>query len=308
MTTVQKTMTTQSWLLLLLLALLWGGSFVFAKIAVAQITPLTLVLVRVLLAALTLHLVCMVKRTKMPVTLSAWGAYAVMGLLNNVIAFSLIYWGQQEIGASLSAILNSATPFFTVLIAGLVLADERFTGGKIAGLIIGFAGVVLVIGPRHMLGLGENLLSELAVVGAALSYGFASVWGRRFASESPLATATGQLTASTAMMVPIAFLFERPLDLPMPSADVVAAVLALAVVSTAMAYLLFFKILKTAGATNVSLVTMLVPVFATVIAVPLLGEVMDPLKLAGLAVIGIGLAVLDGRPIRAARKLFRRAA
>lgn len=308
MTTVQKTMTTQSWLLLLLLALLWGGSFVFAKIAVAQITPLTLVLVRVLLAALTLHLVCMVTRTKMPVTLSAWGAYAVMGLLNNVIAFSLIYWGQQEIGASLSAILNSATPFFTVLIAGLVLADERFTGGKIAGLIIGFAGVVLVIGPRHMLGLGENLLSELAVVGAALSYGFASVWGRRFASESPLATATGQLTASTAMMVPIAFLFERPLDLPMPSADVVAAVLALAVVSTAMAYLLFFKILKTAGATNVSLVTMLVPVFATVIAVPLLGEVMDPLKLAGLAVIGIGLAVLDGRPIRAARKLFRRAA
>lgn len=300
----QKTMPVSAWFMLLFLAFLWGGSFVFGKIAVAEITPLTLVLLRVSLAALTLHLVCAITGTKLPGTLEAWRNYAVMGLLNNVIAFSLIFWGQQEIGASLSSILNGATPFFTVLIAGLVLVDERFTSAKIAGLIIGFAGVVLVIGPRHILGLGENLLSELAVVGAAVSYGFASVWGRRFSGEPPLATATGQLTMSTAMMIPIAFLIERPLSTGLPSAPVIGAVVALAVICTAFAYLLFFRILKVAGATNVSLVTMLVPVFATLIAVPVLGEQLDALKLIGLAVIGIGLAVLDGRPVKHVRRAF----
>lgn len=305
--TAQKTMSTSAWLILLLLAALWGGSFIFSKVAVSQVTPLTLVLARVLLAAITLHIVCLFTGVRLPTTMKAWTAYIVMGLLNNVIAFSLIFWGQQSIEASLSAILTGATPFFTVLIAGLVLADERFSKEKVIGLIIGFAGVVLVIGPRHMLGLGEHLLAELAIVGAALAYGFSGVWGRRFAGENPLATATGQLTAASVMMIPIAFYFERPLELGPLSTPVIISVLALAIVSTAIAYLLFFKVLKMAGATNTSLVTMLVPVFTMLIAVPTLGERVDALKLLGLIVIGIGLAVLDGRILKSARARFAKA-
>lgn len=300
-------MSTSAWLILLLLAALWGGSFVFSKVAVSQVTPLTLVLARVLLAAITLHVVCLFTGVRLLTTMKAWVAYFVMGLLNNVIAFSLIFWGQQSIEASLSAILTGATPFFTVLIAGLVLADERFSTAKVIGLIIGFAGVVLVIGPRHVLGLGEHLLAELAIVGAALAYGFSGVWGRRFAGENPLATATGQLTAASVMMIPIAFYFERPLELGPLSTPVITSVLALAIVSTAIAYLLFFKVLKMAGATNTSLVTMLVPVFTMVIAVPTLGESIDALKLLGLIVIGIGLAVLDGRILKSARARFAKA-
>ncbi|MEQ8656736.1 MAG: DMT family transporter [Hyphomicrobiales bacterium] len=305
--TAQKTMSTTAWLLLLLLASMWGSSFIFSKVAVSEIPPLTLVLLRVSLAAVTLHIACLVMRVRLATTLKAWGAYFFMGALNNVLAFSLIFWGQQFIEASLSSILNAATPFFTVLIAGLVLTDERFTLTKIIGLLIGFAGVVLVIGPRHLLGLGDHLLAELAIIGASIAYGFAGVFGRRFAAENPMATATGQLTAASIMMLPLAFFIERPIDLGMPSTPVVVSVLALAIISTALAYLLFFQILKTAGATNTSLVTLLVPVFTVIIAVPLLGDTMGPLKLLGLMVIGIGLMVLDGRLIRYARKRLARA-
>jgi drug/metabolite transporter (DMT)-like permease len=299
--TAQKTMSTLAWALLLFLAFIWGGSFVFAKVAVAEIPPFTLVLLRVGLAAATLWLICLATGVRMPRTLKAWGAYAVMGLLNNVIAFSLIFTGQQEIGASLASILNGSMPFFTVLLAGILLADERFSPRKIVGIVIGFAGVVLIIGPRHLLGLGDHLLSELMLIGAAISYAFASVWGRRFAGQNPMATATGQLTMSTLMMIPIASLIDQPWTLPVPSLATIGSVVALAVVCTAFAYVLFFRILDMAGATNVSLVTMLVPVSATLLAVPLLGERLEWLTIIGFAVITLGLIVLDGRPMRYVR-------
>lgn len=301
--TAQKTMSTLAWALLLFLAFIWGGSFVFAKVAVAEIPPFTLVLLRVGLAAATLWLICLATGVRMPRTLKAWGAYAVMGLLNNVIAFSLIFTGQQEIGASLASILNGSMPFFTVLLAGILLADERFSPRKIVGIVIGFAGVVLIIGPRHLLGLGDHLLSELMLIGAAISYAFASVWGRRFAGQNPMATATGQLTMSTLMMIPIASLIDQPWTLPVPSLATIGSVIALAVVCTAFAYVLFFRILDMAGATNVSLVTMLVPVSATLLAVPLLGERLEWLTIIGFAVITLGLMVLDGRPVKAAQRL-----
>lgn len=305
--TAQKTMSTLAWALLLFLAFIWGGSFVFAKVAVAEIPPFTLVLLRVGLAAATLWLICLATGVRMPRTLKAWGAYAVMGLLNNVIAFSLIFTGQQEIGASLASILNGSMPFFTVLLAGLLLADERFSPRKIVGIVIGFAGVVLIIGPRHLLGLGDHLLSELMLIGAAISYAFASVWGRRFAGQNPMATATGQLTMSTLMMIPIASLIDQPWTLPVPSLATIGSVIALAVVCTAFAYVLFFRILDMAGATNVSLVTMLVPVSATLLAVPLLGERLEWLTIIGFAVITLGLIVLDGRPVRYLRERLARA-
>ncbi|MEM6382059.1 MAG: DMT family transporter [Pseudomonadota bacterium] len=300
----QKTMSTSAWALLLLLSFLWGGSFVFAKIAVAEIPPFTLVFLRVALAAATLHLVRLALRIRMKWGLRNALNYAVMGLFNNVIAFSLMFTGQTQISASLAAILNASTPFFTLLVAGLLLADERLSARRIAGLIVGFAGVIVVIGPRYLLGMGENLIFELMLIGTAISYAFAGVWGRRFAGEHPLATAAGQLTASTIIMLPIMLIFDDPLALPAPSATVVASVLALAIVSTGFAYVLFFRILKVAGATNVMLVTMLVPVFTGLIAVPLLGESVDALKIAGMFIIAVGMAVLDGRPLAAARRAF----
>ncbi|MBV6657478.1 MAG: DMT family transporter [Devosiaceae bacterium] len=297
-------MTGTAWLLLLLLAFLWGGSFVFAKIAVAEIPPFTLVFFRVALAAVTLHLVRLALRIPMDWSLGAFANYAVMGLLNNVIAFSLMFTGQTQISASLASILNASTPFFTLLVAGLLLTDEKLTGRRIAGLIVGFAGVILVIGPRYLLGMGDNLIFELMLIGTAISYAFAGVWGRRFAGENPLCTAAGQLTGSTLLMIPIMFVFDDPLSMGMPSTEVIASVIALAVVSTGFAYILFFRILKIVGATNVMLVTMLVPVFTALIAVPLLGESIDALKVAGMAVIAIGMAILDGRPVKAVRRVL----
>ncbi len=305
--TTQKTMSTLAWALLLFLAFIWGGSFVLSKIAVAEIPPFTLVLLRVALAAATLWILCLATGVVLPRSFKSWRNYAIMGLMNNVIAFSLIFTGQQVIDASLSSILNGATPFFTGLLAGLLLADERFTPQKVLGIVLGFCGVVLIIGPRHLLGLGDNLLFEMMPVGAAISYAFASVWGRRFSGEQPMATATGQLTMSTVMMTPIAAVIDQPWTLALPSLTTIGAVVTLAVLCTAFAYVLFFRILEMAGATNVSLVTLLVPVSAVLLAVPLLGERLEWPTLVGFAVITLGLMVLDGRPYRYARQKFAKA-
>lgn len=305
--TTQKTMSTIAWGWLLLLGALWGISFVFSKIAVTEVEPFTLVFIRVLLAALVLHAVCLARGVRLPTTLKAWFDYSVMGFFNSGLAFGLIFWAQQFTDASLSAILIAAAPFFTVLLAGLLLPDERFSTSKVAGIIIGFAGVVLVIGPGHLAGLGENLIAEMVLLLAALSYAISSVWGRRFAGEEPLATSAGQLTASAALMLPLALIFENPLQMTMPSPIVIGSVIALATLSTALAYILFFRILKMVGATNTTMVGMLIPVFTMLFAVPILGETISMLKIMGMIVIAIGMMVLDGRPVKALAKRFNRA-
>ncbi|MFN3226961.1 MAG: DMT family transporter [Hyphomicrobiales bacterium] len=297
----QKKMTTPAWLLLLAMAALWGISFVFSKIAVVEIEPMTLVFLRTALAALVLLAACHFNGVRMPTSFAAWRNYAVLGFFSSSLAFSLIFWAQQFIDASLSAILVAATPFFTVLVAGLLLADERLSPQKILGVVIGFVGVILVVGPRHLLGLGDDLIAELAVLLAAASYAAASIWGRCFAGEPPLATATGQVTASAIMMLPVALIFESPLQMSMPSWPVIGAVIALAIFCTALTYLIFFRVLKMAGASNASLVGLVIPAFTMMFAVPLLGEQITPLKIAGMLVIAIGMMVLDGRPFAALR-------
>jgi drug/metabolite transporter (DMT)-like permease len=301
----QKKMTTPAWLLLLAMGALWGISFVFSKIAVVEIEPMTLVFLRTALAALVLLAACHFYGVRMPTTLAAWRDYAILGFFSSSLAFSLIFWAQQFIDASLTAILVAATPFFTVLVAGLLLADERLSTQKVLGVAIGFVGVILVVGPRHLLGLGDDLIAELAVLLAAAAYAIASIWGRRFAGEPPLATATGQVTASAIMMLPVALIFESPLQMNMPSWPVVGAVVALAVFCTALTYLIFFRVLKMAGASNATLVGLVIPVFTMLFAIPILGETITLLKLAGMLVIAIGMMVLDGRPLAALRRNFR---
>jgi drug/metabolite transporter (DMT)-like permease len=290
-------LTNLEWLLLLLLSLLWGSSFFFIRLAVSELPPFTMVLTRIALAALTLNLVLLVRGESLPRGREVWSAFFVMGALNNLVPFSLIAWGQTQIASGLAAILNATTPLFTALVAHWFTADERLTPMKGAGLLLGIAGVAVMIGPAALGGLGAHLLAQLAVLGAALSYGFSGVFGRRFRQLglTPIPTATGQLTATTIMMLPLALIADRPWTLAMPSATATAAIIALAIPCTVLAYILFFRILAGAGATNVSLVTLLIPANAMMLGAFILGERFDLSADLGLALIVGGLVVVDGR-------------
>ncbi|MEL6288405.1 MAG: DMT family transporter [Pseudomonadota bacterium] len=283
--------------LLIGLALVWGGSFVFAEVALEALPPLTVVLIRVGLGAITILAVVLALGKRLPTHAGDWGRLAVMSVLNNVIPFSLIVWGQTQITASLASILNAATPIFALLVAHVVTADERISANKMAGVLLGFAGVAILIGPAALFG-EATVLGQLAVLGAALSYGCAAAWGRRLAGLEPMVVAAGQLTVSTLLMLPLAFLVERPLSYPMPAGEVIASLVALATLSTAFAYIMFFRILRGAGAINVSLVTLLVPVSAIGLGAFWLGEVLTVRQVVGAAIIAAALVVIDGRLLR----------
>ena len=287
-------MGTAEWGLLFALSLLWGGSFVFAKVAVSEWPPLAVVLARVSLAAAVLYAAVRLSGATMAVGAPLWRAFFAMGLLNNLVPFSLIFWGQTQIGAGLASILNATTPLFGVLV-GHALGAQKATLLRLAGVGAGLTGVAILMGPQALAGLGRDLWPQLACLGAALSYGFAGVYGRRFREVSPLVTATGQLCATTAMMVPVVLVAAPPWTLPVPSSAAVGALLALAVLSTALAYVLFFRIMRRAGGQNAMLVTFLVPVSAILLGVALLGEELLPRQLAGMLAIFAGLVLIDGR-------------
>jgi drug/metabolite transporter (DMT)-like permease len=288
-------MSGSDWLLLILLSIVWGGSFFFAKIAVAELPPLTIVLARVTIAATALHLLVLATGQRMPGDLGVWRDFLLMGLLNNAIPFSLIFWGQKEIASGLASILNATTPLFTVLVAQAFTVEEKATAAKLTGVGLGIVGVALMIGLDLMSGLGSHLTSELAVLAAALSYAFAGVFGRRFRGRPPLVVAAGQLSGSSILILPTALLIDRPWDLPMPSTGTWAALVGLALLSTALAYVIFFRILARAGATNLLLVTFLIPVSALLLGVAFLSESVTAHQLLGMLLIGLGLVVIDGR-------------
>ncbi|GAB1580909.1 DMT family transporter [Phyllobacterium phragmitis] len=301
---VNRPMTAFEWALLLVLSVLWGGSFFFVGVAVKELPPLTIVVSRVALAALALHLVIRVMGMRLPGTCDVWAAFLGMGLLNNAVPFCLIVWGQTHIASGVASILNATTPLFTVIVAHFLTADEKMTGGRLFGVVAGFAGVALMIGGTALNAFGVAVLAQLGILAAALSYAFAGVFGRRFRAMgiAPLVTATGQVTASSLMLLPLMLIVDRPWALSWPSVNTVAAVMGLALLSTALAYILYFRILATAGATNLALVTFLIPVSAILLGVLLLGERLESRHIAGIALIGIGLAAVDGRIWR----MFRR--
>lgn len=294
---VNTKMGTLEWLLLLLLSVLWGGSFFFVGIAVKVLPPLTIVVLRVGLASIVLNLIVRATRLRMPKEWCYWKAFFGMGLLNNMIPFCLIVWGQTHIASGLASIFNATTPLFTVLVAHFFTKDEKISGGRIVGILIGFMGVAVIIGLDSLAGLGTNILAQFAVLAAALSYAFAGVYGRRFKSmgAAPLVTATGQVTASTILLIPLALVVDHPLALTMPGIGVWAAVVGLALLSTALAYTIYFRILATAGATNLLLVTFLIPVSAILLGVIFLDEQFANTDFAGMVLIFIGLAAIDGR-------------
>lgn len=294
--TAPLTISPVVWAMLLILGAIWGGSFFFARIAVAELNPFVLVLERVAIAAIALQIYLLIAGPNFLAARSHFGRFFVLALLNNVIPFSLIFLGQTQMGAGLASVLNATTPFWTLVAAQYLTSDEHLSANKLAGIALGVAGTGVMLGPGVIAGLGGPVWAKFALIGGSLSYALALIYSRRqFAGVAPVHIAAGQLTASTIIMVPFIFLtFGFGVKL-VGSGHVMAAVLALALLSTAFAYILFFRIIAAAGATNASLVTLIVPVSAMLLGVTFLGERLEAFEILGMSLIAIGLIVIDGR-------------
>lgn len=291
-------MTPRLWGLLVLLSAIWGASFFLAAVALAGFPPLTIVLGRVAIGAVVLALLCRALGLGLPRGRAAWLAVAGMGLLNNAVPFSLIIAGQQFIPSGLAAVVNAATPVFAVLAAHALARDEPATAAKLTGAATGLLGVAILAGPAAVAtGGAAELIGILLCLGACLSYGLSGVWSRRIkqAGLAPIPAATGQCIASTLIVLPLVILFDQPWTLPAPPMGAVLALVAFGIGPTALAYVLFYRLLAQAGATNTMLVTLLVPVTALLLGTLLLDEVLAPRHFAGMAVIALGLLVIDGR-------------
>jgi drug/metabolite transporter (DMT)-like permease len=293
----QLAMGPFEWVLLLILSVLWGGSFFFSKVALYELPPFIVVFARVGIASVALLLYLRARKQAIPHSASIWAAFLGMGLLNNLIPFSLLFWGQTSIASGLASILNATTPIFSLLIAHLLTADEKMTCHKVAGVALGIVGVAVLMSADALADAGRSLPAMLACLGAALSYGFAGVFGRRFRRMgiAPPVGACGQVTATTIMMVPIVLAFDPPWRLSLPSAATFGALAGLALLSTALAYVIFFRILAAGGAINSSHVTLLIPVSAILLGSLILGERLASNHFVGMALIGMGLLSIDGR-------------
>jgi drug/metabolite transporter (DMT)-like permease len=304
---IRSQMNRSDWTILLVLALIWGGAFFFIHVAVHQVAPLTYVWLRLTIAASALWVYVLWKGDAVGLPRSAWGAIFVLALLNNVIPFLLFGWGQTKIASGLASILNATTPIWGVVVAHLLTHDERMSARKLVGVVLGFGGVALMIGPSILQTLGGNTLAMLACITAALCYAIAGVWARRFRNIGlpPVAVANGQLTAGALVMLPVAMLVDRPWLGPLPTLGGWAAISALAIVCTAFAYILYFRLIETSGATNALLVTLLVPPVAILLGALFLDESLAAQDFLGLGLIALGLAAIDGRLLSAlsARRL-----
>ncbi len=291
-----KTMDGQDWSLLILLSVLWGGAYFFAGVAVKELPPLTVVLARVSIAAIVLLPVFWYLGHSLPRSLSAWLPFFGMGLLNNVLPFGLIFAGQTQITVGLSSIINAMTPLFTVIVMAS-FREEGLTVNRVIGVLLGVVGVAVLRGFDGPID-GSQTLGIVLCLAAALSYGFAALWGRRFLTGvPPIEAATLQLVCSTLIIGVVVCFVDKPWTLSVPSLDAIWSLLALAVFGTALAYIVFFKILVRAGASNVMLVTLLLPVTALALGNVFLGEPIQAKEIIGAIIIGSGLLFIDGRVI-----------
>lgn len=291
---VNKVMSIKEWVLIFILSIIWGGSFFFVGVAVKELPPLTIVLGRVALASVILLGIVYFKGERMPLSLSIWGSFLIMGALNNLIPFCLIVWGQTHIESGLASILNATTPIFSVVLAHFFTREEKLTLNRISGIVLGWIGVSVLIGIESLRGFGLEVFGQIAVLGAAVSYAFAAIYGRRFKNMNPIVVATGMLCGSTIMMIPLTLYFDQPWNLT-PSAMTITAILGLAAISTSLAYIIYFKVLAAAGPTNLLLVTFLIPISAVALGVMVLGEQLGWEVFVGMGMIFLGLITIDGR-------------
>lgn len=295
-----RTMNLLEWTMLIALALVWAGTFFFAAITVVEIPPLTIAFLRVSGAALVLLLALYLMGILMPREGSVWAAFFGMGLFNNAIPFSLIFWAQTELTSGVASILNATMPVFTVIAAHLLTKDEKMTKMRFLGVVLGFLGIIVMIGSP----ISGSIWAHLAILAAGISYALASIFGKRFAQMGvkPMATATGQVICSAIILLPFALILERPWTNASPSFHVIQAMIAMISLSTAFAYFLYFRILSTAGATNVALVTLLIPPFAVLLGILFLNETLTLQQITGMFIITAGLVSIDGRVARLFKK------
>lgn len=295
-----KMMDGPAWVMLIALSLLWSATFFVVEIGLRELGPFMLVAGRVSFGAATLWILVLASGLALPRTARDWCDLFIMGFLNNAVPFSLIFWGQVYLTGGLAAIFNATTPIFGVIVAHMLLADERATPLKALGVLFGLCGVVAMVGPEALQGMSGSLLGQIAIIGAAISYAFAGVFGRRLSRFAPPVAAAGMLTASTIMMVPLALVVEG-VPAAMPSIDTWAVILVLGVLGSGGAYILYFRILARAGATNLLLVTFIIPPGAILLGWVFLDEELGESAIVGLGLIFAGLACVDGRLFRRMR-------
>lgn len=296
------TMSASQWALLMLLGMLWGATFFFNGVAVRELPVLTIVLARVGIAALVLIPFVWLARIRFPRTPSEWAPFVGMSILNNVIPFAVMLLGQTYISSSLTSVLNATTPLWTALIAHAFTQDDRLRANKVIGVLIGVAGVAILMGPELLRGSTANVFGMSCVLLSAVFYGISALWSRRLRGNPPMLTACCQMIGSAVIIAPPALLIERPWLLPVPSLHVIAACFGLAVFSTALAYMVFYRIVAVSGPSNAMLVTLINPLGAIALGVLLLGETMLTNQIAGAIVIGSALLVIDGRVLGWNRK------
>ena len=291
-------MGTGDWALLLLLALLWGASFYFQKNVLLELRPFTLVFGRLALAAIALNIVVLISGFRFSVLRGHWGGMLLMGAINNAIPFCLFAWSQTRITSGLAAIFNATAPLFTVVAAHFLTRDEKLTGRKIAGVICGISGVIFILSPDLLTGPRGSIAGQLACVIAGICYSLSSIYARRFRGIPSDVLAGVQAAIAALMVLPLALIVEQPWKLAMPGARTWAALLGVGLLSTAMAYAIYFRLLARVGATNTIIVTFLIPVSALILGTLLLHEPLKLRQLGGMACIFLGLAIIDGRILR----------
>jgi drug/metabolite transporter (DMT)-like permease len=299
-------MRLKNFLLLLMLASLWGPSFLFIKVAVAEIPPFTLVLARVGIAALFLYTLLRLNKRALPAPGRVWLHLAIVALFHNALPFALLSWGEQRIDSALASIINGMTPIFTILIAHLLTSDDRLSPTKVGGVMLGMAGMVLLVAPSLLDGVQATTLGLLAVVFVSASYGLALVYSRqKLRGLPPLVAPTSQMLLATLYLLPLSLLFDRPFSLPAPSLAAAGSILALALLTT-IAFIVYYRLVQTADASYASMVTYLAPIFGVLLGVMVLGERLAWNAFVAFALILLGVMVVNGvfrelprpRPIR----------
>ena len=283
------------WLLLIILSMLWGGSFFFNEVALRGLPPLVVVWGRIAVGCLGLLGVVAISSLDLRPHLARWRDFLVLGVLNTFIPFTLIVWGQQHIDSGLAAVINATTPAFTILLANFLTTDERASVRKFSGAVIGMGGVATLIGSDALTGLGSHVLAQFAIMGAALSYAASAIYARRLHGVPSLVSACGQLTASTLVMTPVVLVLCPPWTLSFPGWDALGAVAGLGLACSALAYIIYFRILASAGATNVQLVTLLIPFSAATLGITILGEPFTWRLVAGMVIVSTAALLIDGR-------------
>jgi drug/metabolite transporter (DMT)-like permease len=294
-------MTAQDWAVLLVTATLFGSSFFLIKIAVDTVPPATLAAGRAALAVPIAWAFLRLTGGRLPPLGRDWIPLAVLGVLTAAVPYGAIAWGQRHIDSSLAGMLFGMVPVFSVVLAPLFLRDERLTPGRLSGAALGLGGVILLLGPQALAGLGNQVAGALVTLGAALSYALGGIYARRHRQLAPTVMAAGQLVTAALILLPLSLVLDAPWALSPPSAAL-GAVAAVAVLSTALPALLLFWLIGRVGATNGALLAFFMPVVAVVLGVALLGEPLPWTAVAGLGLILIGAAAVNGRlrlPVKA---------